>query len=144
MWITLLFVHYCTILFNLAPSVVHYQPAKILISALSEFCHDKARNSAIQHHTPPNFTTYVATVITKWFQHWKKLPVTTITFQQFWRPCDMLLLNWIKWYSNIANSYLDLYCSSCDIYSNIQYLIQWYGEAPGEDHWIGLCTILLQ
>ena len=49
---------YCRILFNLAPSVTHYQPANILILALSEFHYDKARNLAVQCHRPPNLLLY--------------------------------------------------------------------------------------
>jgi hypothetical protein len=47
---------YCSISFNLAGPVMHYRPAKILVSALSEFGCDKARNLAVQCRRPQNFT----------------------------------------------------------------------------------------
>ena len=47
---------YCSISFNSAGPVTRYRPAEILISALSEFGRDKARNSAVQCRRPQNYT----------------------------------------------------------------------------------------
>lgn len=47
---------YCSISFNSAGPVMRYRPAEILILALLEFGHDKARNSAVQRHRPQNYT----------------------------------------------------------------------------------------
>ena len=51
--------------FNSAGPVTRYRPAEILISALSEFGRDKARNTAPQAAK----LYYVETLITKRFRH---------------------------------------------------------------------------
>ena len=67
---------YCTISFNSAGLMIRYGQAEILLSALSEFCRDKARNSAVQRRRPSKF----ATVITKTVSALEKIAVT---FRQF-------------------------------------------------------------
>jgi hypothetical protein len=47
---------YCSISFNSAEPVTRYRQAEILVSALSEFGRDKARNSAVQRRRPQKFT----------------------------------------------------------------------------------------
>ena len=47
---------YCSISFNSAGPMTRYRPAENLVSALSEFGRDKARNSAVQRRRPQNFT----------------------------------------------------------------------------------------
>ena len=59
--------------------MTRYHPAKILVLALSEFGHDKTSSTVLQ---AAKFY-YIKTLITKWFWHWKKLPVTIIIFWQF-------------------------------------------------------------
>jgi len=55
-WLFLWYYDYCSISFNSAGPVTRYRPAEILVSALSEFGRDKARNSAVQRRRPQKFT----------------------------------------------------------------------------------------
>jgi len=50
--------------------------------------------------TAPQATKFyhVELLITKWFRHWKKICVTSVTFRRFWRLRDALLPNWMKYY----------------------------------------------
>jgi len=51
-WPVLSTLGYCSISFNSAGPMTRYRPAEILVSALSEFGRDKARNSAVQRRRP--------------------------------------------------------------------------------------------
>ena len=120
---------YYSILFNLAPSVTHYQLAEILILAgprfecdiqiylagRGKFC---ARSLQIVHcilnyiyylHNAckPNkwasgiFFVFFDPIfrIFRWFQHFTKICITCITFWWFWALHDVSLPNWMKYYS---------------------------------------------
>ena len=75
---------------------------EVLVSATSQTHRDIWRFSAVLCRRQQKISIFESQ-ITKWFRHLIKIAVTNVTFQQFGRPRDAWLPNWIKWYSTLFN-----------------------------------------